>query len=78
MPRYFFDTMTALGLARDSAGTEIADDEAACRHGLDALPGLLRDGPSDGVTRACTIVVRDDRRRPILLAEVNLKARWLR
>ena len=77
MPRYFFDIHDG-GSVRDDTGTECADDEAARKLAIKALPDIARDEiPRDGDRRAFIALIRDEDGRPVFSATLSYTGVWL-
>ncbi|MFC0407889.1 DUF6894 family protein [Roseomonas elaeocarpi] len=78
MPLYYFDTIAASGLIRDTIGVNYPDDGTARREAIAALPNIAADELPDGDHRIFSVIVRDADQRTIYIADLTLTGRWLR
>ncbi len=76
MPRYFIDSSDGDDTDIDKEGLELADDAAARKLALDALPDMAREKLPDGDERTFTVSVRDAGGRVIYRACLALNGGW--
>ena len=76
VPRYFFDTDDGDQRSEDEQGLEFADDEAARREAIAALPEMARDKLPNGDHRDFSVRVRDEAGNVIYTACLALNGEW--
>lgn len=76
MPRYFIDSSDGDYTDIDKEGIELADDVAARRVALDALPDMARDKLPDGDERSFEVRVRNASGAVIYRASLDLTGGW--
>ncbi len=77
MPRYFFDTDDGDVYRPDVDGKDLADPGAARRAALETLPDLVNEKMPDGDQRSFAVTVKDDRGKPVYVATLSLRGRWM-
>jgi hypothetical protein len=76
MPRYFFDTTNGETAYVDTDGLDLADDEEARTHALDALPDMASDDMPNGDDRRLVVTVRGEDGAVVYTASLTLRGRW--
>lgn len=74
MPRYFFDTFDAQGLARDEEGMEFANMDEAVAEARRTLGSMVKDALSAGSESPIEIRIRDGE-GPVILS-VTMRSAW--
>ena len=78
MPRYFFDTRDNEQFIPDEDGLELSGDEAARGEASSALATMARDVLPAAGRRSLSVVVRDEAKRPVLVAKLIFDVASLR
>ena len=77
MPRYYFDVRVGDNFTEDREGLEFAGIEAAQDEAVRALGEMAKDALPGAVEREMAVEVRDERKQPLLRADLSFYMRRL-
>lgn len=77
MPRYFIDTDDGDRKISDTEGYQFSNDQEARNAAIAHLPDIAGDVLPDGDSRTMSVVLRDEQKRAIFKAVLQLQGEWL-
>ncbi len=77
MTRYFFDLMNGDGQTRDDLGLELHSREAVMQEITRILVDVARDELPEGYGTEISVSVRSEEGKPISVASLTFRNRWL-